>query len=244
MSGTVMSGTADGPARFKTQPDAACAFASPATTPTAVARPGEGERENGEHHCADVCALATRTGVLQKPGDHQKAQRPEREEPTRQPQRDRKDAQHVYPIDRPPRTGICPGGYTQFAWGADDDGDRRPYLADTHGCISTDRGVLRGQVATADSKTGAAGTGAASRRRARSTGARVLSGPLSGRGRLRRTNPTRPADSLILDLLAGGMSIPEILDDYHIEEADVRACLAYGAEMARERYVTVHAVAS
>jgi uncharacterized protein (DUF433 family) len=40
------------------------------------------------------------------------------------------------------------------------------------------------------------------------------------------------------------MSIPEILDDYHIEEADVRACLAYGAEMARERYVTVHAVAS
>ncbi len=50
--------------------------------------------------------------------------------------------------------------------------------------------------------------------------------------------------SLILDLLAGGMSIPEILDDYHIEEADVRACIAYGAEMARERYVTVRAVAS
>ena len=50
--------------------------------------------------------------------------------------------------------------------------------------------------------------------------------------------------SLILDLLASGMSIPEILADYHIEEADVRACIAYGAEMARERYVTVHAVAS
>jgi uncharacterized protein (DUF433 family) len=50
--------------------------------------------------------------------------------------------------------------------------------------------------------------------------------------------------SLILDLLASGMSIPEILDDYHIEEADVRACIAYGAEMARERYVTVDAVAS
>jgi uncharacterized protein (DUF433 family) len=50
--------------------------------------------------------------------------------------------------------------------------------------------------------------------------------------------------SLILDLLASGMSIPEILDDYHIEEADVRACIAYGAEMARERYVTVNAVAS
>jgi uncharacterized protein (DUF433 family) len=50
--------------------------------------------------------------------------------------------------------------------------------------------------------------------------------------------------SLILDLLASGMSIPEILGDYHIEEADVRACIAYGAEMARERYVTVNAVAS
>ena len=48
--------------------------------------------------------------------------------------------------------------------------------------------------------------------------------------------------SLILDLLASGMSIPEILEDYHIEEADVRACIAYGAEMARERYVAVQAV--
>jgi uncharacterized protein (DUF433 family) len=50
--------------------------------------------------------------------------------------------------------------------------------------------------------------------------------------------------SLILDLLASGMSIPEILDEYHVEEEDVRACLAYGAEMARERYVNVRAVAS
>jgi uncharacterized protein (DUF433 family) len=49
--------------------------------------------------------------------------------------------------------------------------------------------------------------------------------------------------SLILDLLASGLSIPEILDNYHIEEADVRACIAYGAEMARERYVAVEAVA-
>lgn len=48
--------------------------------------------------------------------------------------------------------------------------------------------------------------------------------------------------SLILDLLASGMSIPEILEEYHIEEADVRACIAYGAEMARERYVPVPAV--
>jgi len=46
--------------------------------------------------------------------------------------------------------------------------------------------------------------------------------------------------SLILDLLASGVSSEEILDDYPgIEEADVRACIAYGAEMARERYVEV-----
>ena len=44
--------------------------------------------------------------------------------------------------------------------------------------------------------------------------------------------------SLVLDLLAGGWSIKEVLDNYPgIEEADVRACIAYGAEMSRERYV-------
>jgi uncharacterized protein (DUF433 family) len=46
--------------------------------------------------------------------------------------------------------------------------------------------------------------------------------------------------SLILDLLASGMSSDEILSDYPgLEGADVRACIAYGAEMARERYVEV-----
>lgn len=46
--------------------------------------------------------------------------------------------------------------------------------------------------------------------------------------------------SLILDLLASGMSSEEILRDYPgLDEADIRACIAYGAEMARERYVEV-----
>jgi len=46
--------------------------------------------------------------------------------------------------------------------------------------------------------------------------------------------------SLILDLLASGMSISEILDDYPgLEAADIYACIAYGAEMARERYVDI-----
>ena len=34
--------------------------------------------------------------------------------------------------------------------------------------------------------------------------------------------------SLILDLLASGRSIPEILEDYPgLEKADIRACIAY-----------------
>lgn len=46
--------------------------------------------------------------------------------------------------------------------------------------------------------------------------------------------------SLILDYLASGMSIPEVLANYPgIDEADVRACIAYGAEMSRERYVEI-----
>ena len=44
--------------------------------------------------------------------------------------------------------------------------------------------------------------------------------------------------SLILDLLAAGASHAEILDDYPgIEEADILACIAYGSEMSRERYI-------
>jgi uncharacterized protein (DUF433 family) len=46
--------------------------------------------------------------------------------------------------------------------------------------------------------------------------------------------------SLILDLLADGMSTNEVLAEYPgLEEADVLACIAYGAEMSRERYVDV-----
>jgi uncharacterized protein (DUF433 family) len=46
--------------------------------------------------------------------------------------------------------------------------------------------------------------------------------------------------SLILDLLASGTSEREILEDYPgLEPEDIQACLAYGAEMTRERYVDV-----
>jgi len=46
--------------------------------------------------------------------------------------------------------------------------------------------------------------------------------------------------SLILDMLSSGMSTQEILHQYpQLEEADILACIAYAAEMTRERYVKV-----
>lgn len=49
---------------------------------------------------------------------------------------------------------------------------------------------------------------------------------------------TRIWVSLLLDFLATGSSIEEILDAYpHLQREDVLAAIAYGAEMSRERYV-------
>lgn len=46
--------------------------------------------------------------------------------------------------------------------------------------------------------------------------------------------------SLILDFLAAGQSTDQILADYpQLEPADILACIAYGAEMARERYIEI-----
>lgn len=51
--------------------------------------------------------------------------------------------------------------------------------------------------------------------------------------------------SLILDLLASGESIDDILTSYPgLTEDDIRACLAYGSEMARERFVDIPLEAS
>lgn len=44
--------------------------------------------------------------------------------------------------------------------------------------------------------------------------------------------------SLILDLLADGLTPEQILAEYPgLERDDIRACVAYGAEMTRERVV-------
>ena len=51
--------------------------------------------------------------------------------------------------------------------------------------------------------------------------------------------------SLILDFLASGMTAEEILHEYpDLSRDDILACIAYGAEMARERYVDLPAEAS
>jgi uncharacterized protein (DUF433 family) len=46
--------------------------------------------------------------------------------------------------------------------------------------------------------------------------------------------------SLILDLLASGMTVEQILEEYpQLSREDILACVAYGAEMSRERFVEV-----
>ena len=50
---------------------------------------------------------------------------------------------------------------------------------------------------------------------------------------------TRIWVSLILDFLAEGITEAEILADYpQLQPEDIRACIAYAAELARERIVT------
>ena len=49
---------------------------------------------------------------------------------------------------------------------------------------------------------------------------------------------TRIWVSLLLDMLADGMPIEDVLQEYpHLKREDVLAAMAYGAEMSRERYV-------
>lgn len=51
---------------------------------------------------------------------------------------------------------------------------------------------------------------------------------------------TRIWVSLILDFLANGTATEEILAEYpQLAAEDIRAAIAYGAEMTRERYVEI-----
>jgi len=49
--------------------------------------------------------------------------------------------------------------------------------------------------------------------------------------------------SLVLDLLAAGETVKSILENYPgLIEEDILACIAYGAEMSRERFVEVEII--
>ncbi len=51
---------------------------------------------------------------------------------------------------------------------------------------------------------------------------------------------TRIWVSLILDFLANGTTMEDLLEEYpYLTIEDIRATIAYGAEMARERYVEI-----
>jgi uncharacterized protein (DUF433 family) len=53
---------------------------------------------------------------------------------------------------------------------------------------------------------------------------------------------TRIWVSLILDFLASGMTMEEMLTEYpQLTREDILAAIAYGAEMARERYIMIPA---
>lgn len=46
--------------------------------------------------------------------------------------------------------------------------------------------------------------------------------------------------SLVLDLLASGSGVDEILQEYpQLTREDIQACIAYGAEASRERFIPV-----
>jgi uncharacterized protein (DUF433 family) len=49
---------------------------------------------------------------------------------------------------------------------------------------------------------------------------------------------TRISVELVVDLLAAGWSIAQILDSYpHLTEDDIRACLSYASDLLREEQV-------
>ena len=51
---------------------------------------------------------------------------------------------------------------------------------------------------------------------------------------------TRIWVSLILDFLADGMTTADVIAEYpYLQEDDIRAAIAYGAEMSRQRYVEI-----
>jgi len=53
---------------------------------------------------------------------------------------------------------------------------------------------------------------------------------------------TRVMVSVILDNLAAGESTDSILKGYHLQPADIQAALAYAAELAKDRVLSVRSM--
>ena len=68
---------------------------------------------------------------------------------------------------------------------------------------------------------------------------RVISDPTVCHGKA-CIRGTRVMVSVVLDNLAAGLSVVDIVKEYpSLKAEDVQAAIAYGAELARERIVTV-----
>jgi len=66
---------------------------------------------------------------------------------------------------------------------------------------------------------------------------RITSDPLIAHGKV-CVRGTRIPVSVVLDNLAAGLTTDEIVGSYpSLTPEDVRACVAYGAELARERVI-------
>ena len=70
---------------------------------------------------------------------------------------------------------------------------------------------------------------------------RITINPLLCHGKPTIRNKRYPVE-LILDLLSAGMTKQEILEDYPaLEEADIRACLAYASQVAKSKSYSLSA---
>jgi len=68
---------------------------------------------------------------------------------------------------------------------------------------------------------------------------RIVSDPQTLHGKV-RVQGTRIPVSVVLDNLAAGLSHQEILASYpSLTEDDIRACLAYAADLANERVIDI-----
>lgn len=55
---------------------------------------------------------------------------------------------------------------------------------------------------------------------------------------------TRVLVSVILDNLADGETHERIMEGYHVDEADIMACLRFAADLAKDQFLSIPSVAT